>query len=61
MAVTLTKEALSAALRLGGTTEETAEAIRLLGYATEAVTKHAPEAPETAQNEAVIRLAGYPL
>ena len=59
MAVTLTQAALSAALRLGSTTEETAEATRLLAYATEAVTKHAPDAPDTAHNEAVIRLSGY--
>ncbi len=36
-----------------------AEAARLFTYATEAVTKHAPSAPDVVQNEAVIRLAGY--
>ena len=59
MTVTITVSALSAALRLGDSTEETAEATRLLAYATEAVTKHAPGAPDAAQDEAAIRLAGY--
>ncbi len=59
MAVTLTAAELAAALRLGDSAEETAEATRLLGYATEAVTKHAPDAPDVAHNEAAIRLAGY--
>ena len=59
MAVTLTQVELSAALRLGTSTEEIAEATRLLGYATEAVTQHAPHAPDAVQNEAAIRLAGY--
>ena len=58
-AVTLTAAELAAALRLGDSTEETAEARRLLAYATEAVTKHAPTAPEATANEAVIRLAAY--
>ena len=44
MAVTITIEELQAALRLGDTAEETAEVTRLLAYASEAVTKHAPEA-----------------
>ena len=39
MAVTLTAAQLATALRLGTSTEETAEATRLLAYATEAVTK----------------------
>ena len=59
MAVTLTVEALAAALRLGDSAEETAEVTRLLAYATEAVTQHAPSASETAMNEAVRRLSGY--
>ena len=59
MAVTLTVEELSAALRLGSTPEETAEATRLLSVSTELVTKHAPDAPDVVQNEAVIRVAGY--
>ena len=64
MAVTLTAAQLSAALRLGDTTEETAEATRLLSYATEAVVKHAPGStaapvPDAVHNEAVVRLSGY--
>ena len=59
MAVTLTAAALAQALRLGDTPEETAEATRLLQYATEAVTKHAPAAPDAVHDEAAIRLAGY--
>ena len=57
--MTLTAARLSAALRLGDTAEETAEAARLLDYASAAVTKHAPDAPGVIQNEAAIRLAGY--
>ena len=59
MAVTLTQPELSAALRLGETAEETAEATRLLSYSTTAVIKYAPSAPDVIHNEAVIRLAGY--
>ena len=59
MAVTLTAAQLSAALRLSGSDEETAEAVRLLAFATAAVVKHAPAAPDVAHNEAAIRLAGY--
>ena len=59
MAVTLTQVELSAALRLGTSAEEIAESTRLLTYATEAVTQHAPHAPDAVQNEAAIRLAGY--
>ena len=59
MAVTLTAAALASALRMGDTTEETEEAVRLLAFATEAVTHHAPNAPDVTQDEAVIRLAGY--
>ena len=59
MAVTLTANQLAGALRLADSTEETAEVTRLLTYATEAVTKHAPAAPEATANEAAIRLAAY--
>ena len=59
MAVTITVTALAAAMRLGDSTEETAEATRLLALGTEAVTKYAPEAPEATMNEAVIRLCAY--
>ena len=59
MAVTLTVEQLAAAIRLGSTDAETAQATRLLALGTVAVTKHAPNAPDTIQNEAVVRVAGY--
>lgn len=59
MAVTLTAAELAAAMRIGDTPEELAESTRLLGYATEAVQHHAPDAPDVVQNEAVIRLAAY--
>ena len=59
MAVTITAEELRAALRLNDTAEETAEVTRLLAYSTEAVTQHAPDASDTAMNEAVRRLGGY--
>ena len=59
MAVTLTVAELRAALRLNDSAEETAEVTRLLAYATEAVTQHAPDASDTAMNEAVRRLSGY--
>ena len=59
MVVTLTVTELLAALRLGSGTEETAEATRLLAYASEVVLRHAPDAPDTAHNEAAIRVAGY--
>ena len=59
MAVTLTVAELLAALRLGDSAEEHAEVERLLTYATEAIEQHAPEATETAMNEAVRRLAGF--
>ena len=59
MAVTIAVADLVAALRLGDSAEEIAEVERLLAYATEAVVKHAPDASETAMNEAVRRLGGY--
>ena len=59
MAVTLTVEELTAALRLGDSPEELAEATRLLAYTSESVERHAPGAPDVALNEAAIRLAGY--
>ena len=55
----VTPEQLAAALRVGDSVEETAEVERLLSYATEAVTRYAPNAPEASSNEAVIRLASY--
>ena len=61
MAVTLSAAQLAAALRLGDSTEELAEATRLLAFATEAVTKHAPLAPDVAHDESCVRLAAYAL
>ena len=63
MALTLTQAELSAAIRLGDSDEEIAEAARLLAYVTEAITRHLADAydtaPEAIVNEAAIRLAGY--
>ena len=63
MAVTLTQAELSAAIRLGDSAEEVAEATRLLTYVTAAITQHLgdayEDAPEAIVNEAAIRLAGY--
>ena len=59
MAVTITVAKLVAALCLTDSAEETAEVTRLLEYATEAVGKYAPKAPDTAHNEAVRRVVGY--
>ena len=54
VAVTLTAEALAAE-----TGAELEQARRLLAVATARVEKYAPVAPETLQNEAVIRYSGY--
>ena len=59
MAVTITVAALREALRMGDSAEETAEVTRLLEYATEAVTRHAPDAVDVVHNESTIRLTGY--
>ena len=59
MAVTLTQAELAAALRLGDTTEETAEVTRLLAYVTEAINKYAPGAPDATASEGAVRLAAY--
>ena len=63
MALTLTQAELSAAIRLGDSTEEVAEATRLLAFTTEAISRHLGDAyeaaPEAVVNEAAIRLAGY--
>ena len=63
MAVTLTLAELSAALRLGATTEETAEATRLLAFVTVAIAKYLGDSyattPPEVVNEAAIRWAGY--
>ena len=59
MAVTITRAQLAARIRLGRTQTELDETDELLAYATEAVTHHAPDAPDVVHNEAVYRLAGY--
>ena len=63
MALTLTPAGLAAALRLGDSPEETAEATRLLGYVTAAISTHLADAyedaPEAVVNEAAIRLGAY--
>ena len=59
MAVSLTVPELAGALRVGSSSQETTEMTRLLAYTTEAVTRHAPDAPTAVSNEATIRLAGY--
>ena len=59
MAVTLSVAELLAALRLGDSTEETAEVSRLLAFSAEAVVKYAPAASDIAHTESCRRLAGY--
>ena len=59
MAVTILRAQLAARLRLGRTPTELEETDELLAYATEAVVRLAPDAPNVVHNEAVYRLAGY--
>ena len=59
MAVTLTAAQLATAIRVGDSADETTQVTRLLATATAMVVKHAPNAPDAIQDEAVIRLAGY--
>ena len=63
MAVTITVAELAAALRLGDSAEETAEATRLRNYAIAAVSRHLGDAYEDTDaavvNESAIRLSGY--
>ena len=59
MAVTITRADLAKRLRMGRTETERNEADNLLAYASEAVTRHAPDAPDVVHNEAVYRLSGY--
>ena len=59
MAVVITVDELRSALRLGTTAEETTEVTRLLAYATEAVNRNTPSAPDAIHGEAVIRLAAW--
>ena len=59
MAVTLTVPELLAALRLGSTEAETAQATRLLEYGRRAVEKHVAICPDEIHNESCIRLCAY--
>ena len=59
MAVTLSIDELRDGIRAGDTQQETDVITRLLLVGTALVQKHAPNAPEAVQNEAVVRLAGY--
>ena len=63
MAITITVSELLSALRMGTTTEETAEATRLLGYATQTISDYLGSeyegTAETVVSEAAIRLSGY--
>ena len=59
MAVTLDVAGLIAALRLSDSPEELAEATRILAYAAEAVVQHAPNAVDSAHNEAAVRLSAF--
>ena len=59
MAVTLTVAQFIQDARIGATPEELELATRRLEYATAAVLKHAPDAPDIAHNEATTRLAAY--
>ena len=65
MAVTLTVQQLAYGLRLIADTTDTVEEpmlavlTRTLGAATELVQDYASAAPESVQNEATLRLAGY--
>lgn len=59
MAVTLTAAEYRAALRLGATAEETADATRILASVSALVLKHAPNAPDAIHNEAVVRAGGW--
>ena len=59
MAVTLSVPELLVELRLGDSTEEVQLATRRLGYASVAVVKSTPDAPDAVHNEAAVRLAAY--
>ena len=59
MAVTITRADLAARMRLGRTQTELDETDALLAEATEAVTRHAPDAPDVIHNAAVWRYCAY--
>ena len=60
MVVTLDAAGLAAALRIGDSAEELAEATRLLDYASTAITRHVETCPDAIHNEAVRRPGGIP-
>ena len=57
--VTITALELAAAIRAGDAPEIITELTRLRAVAILRVEQHAPEAPEEALNEAVVRFVGY--
>ena len=63
MAIAITVSELLSALRMGDTPEEIAEATRLLGYSTQAISDYLGSeyegTAETVVSEAAIRLSGY--
>ena len=63
MAVTITRQALQAALRIDGaeadSSAESIEVARIMATVTALVEKHAPNAPDAIQNEAVVRAGGW--
>ena len=63
MAVTIPVAELASAIRVGDSTEETAQVERLLAYATTTIERHLgdeyPLTPEAIVNEATVRIVGY--
>ena len=63
MAVTITVAELASAVRIGDSTEETAQVTRLLAYATTAIERHLGDeyavTPAAVVDEAVVRVVGY--
>ena len=55
----LTEDSVASAIRAGRSAEELVEVRRILAYATEAIDRHAPDAPEATKDEATIKLCGY--
>ena len=63
MAISITVAALASAIRVGDSTEETAQVERLLAYATTTISRHLGDeyavTPEAVVNEATVRIVGY--
>ena len=57
--MTLTVQQLRDGVRAGNSQQETDILTRLLAVGSSVVVKHAPNAPDSVQNEAVVRMAGY--